>query len=157
MKKIKIKKCNNLYILAILAILALLFIIIMSITMKMKESLTYKYIPYAANTDKKESNDFLPTHIERNTDTSMNKHVMYKDGIDYPDNDIMYLENTTYTNCLNGCINEKKCIGIVTNFEQDTSNPSIEIKTGKCLLKNKMDSSKAQTNRFSTILNRDDT
>ena len=52
-EKIKIKKCNNLYILAILAIL---FIIIMSITMKIKE--TY-YIHSALPVD------YIPNQIEK--------------------------------------------------------------------------------------------
>ena len=72
MKKIKIKKCNNLYI---LAILALLFIIIIS--MKMKE--TY-YIPSPL------PNDYIPNQIEKSSTSTSQKSVMYIPNTWYANN-----------------------------------------------------------------------
>ena len=120
MKKIKIKKCNNLYILAILAILALLFIIIMSITMKMKE--TY-YIPSPL------PDDYMPNQIEKSSTSDSQKTVMYLANTYYANNSANFTDKP-YDACLDACLDNKtSCKGITTNTIRSTSNPN---PTGRC-------------------------
>ena len=116
MKKIKIKKCNNLYILAILAIL---FIIIISITMKMKE--TY-YIPSPL------PNDYIPNQIEKSSTSTSQKSVMYIPNTWYANNADKFTDKP-YDACLDECVNNTSCKGITTNTIRSTSNPN---PTGRC-------------------------
>ena len=155
MKKIKIKnKFNNLYILAILAIL---FIIIMGITMNMKEP--YAYTPYTYETG------FVPTHVARYSPDSTNPlkfnsppayqyqdtPIMYSSNEDHPNNTIRTMTSQNYTSCVNSCITEPTCKGIVTDFKQSDR--------GTCDLKNKMDDTTRKTisNKYSTRINQHST
>ena len=147
----KNKNCNNLYILAFLAIL---FIIIISITMNMKESYTTRR-PNSLD-------DFNPNIIQQNVDVSTKKNmdiaVMQLDNFNFNITDkynnsyeISYDKDISYESCFNKCIQRDNCIGIVTNFREINGT-----NTGSCSLRSNMDmrNKKTDKNYFSTILPR---
>ena len=138
----KIKNFNYLYILAILAIL---FIII--ITIKMKESFSYIKYDYPPN--------YIPNRSLYNDSTKKYYDVMYKYNTDYPNNDKFTSTNTSYATCLDGCIGDFFCRGIVTDFDQTNNNS----KKGTCWRKKKMNendrrTTSSSTPRYSTLLNK---
>ena len=139
----KKNKNYNLYILAILAILAILFILFMGITIKETLAMKYDTISYPP--------DFRPTQIEKNNITNIEQVVMYKPDTEYKKNDMpdMPIQNTSYASCLNTCVSNPKCRGIVTDFEKSEEK-------GRCWLKQSMNEEAREytTGRYSTILNR---
>ena len=141
----KKNKNYNLYILAILAILAILFIIFMGITMKETFNTAMKYdtISYPP--------DFRPTQIEKNNITLNEQVVMYKPDTEYKNYDMpdMPIENTSYASCLNTCVSNPNCRGIVTDFDKSQEK-------GRCWLKKSMNEENREytTGRYSTLLNR---